>query len=115
MDAPGNNNLVTAVSDMHCYATQDCDTRISFEIYGNKMGSILIGPSAPAIHVDARDDNARHIKPVITIYKGVSGSNQPSTIIAVDTAFTFDLPTINYPLVIQPTTMCRQTLQVTAR
>lgn len=90
-------SLLSAVKNMRCYATQDCDTRIDFRIYGQEMGSDMEYGFAPAINVTAYDPTSPNKVPVVRIYAGVPGNNQLPVQIASDTGFVVSFTDHNMP------------------
>lgn len=56
------------------YATQDCDTRVQFHIYGQPMGTIMTHEFAPAIHINVDDPTNLLDTPIIRIMAGNPGS-----------------------------------------
>lgn len=85
------NDFLAAVKDMHCYATQDCDTRVVFDIYGQNMGSIMKHDYAPAIHISVfNPTSAAQDTPIVKIMYGIAGNNVLYTQLVADTGFTMD-------------------------
>ncbi|MEP6677261.1 MAG: hypothetical protein ABJA78_19020, partial [Ferruginibacter sp.] len=77
VNAPALNSaaLLSAMRNRHFYATQDCDTRVSFTINNQPMGSIITGSDLPSISVYATDPTNAAAVPKIRIMYGVPGSN----------------------------------------
>jgi len=69
-----SSNFYTAMRNMNFYATQDCDTRLSFTVNNAIMGSEASGTTAPSININASDPTNPSAVPAIRIYKGVPGS-----------------------------------------
>lgn len=85
-----NNRLVTiapsissssfynAMLNRNFYATEDCDTRVTFTINNQLMGSIIASSQAPAISVYAIDPTNPTILPTIRLMYGIAGSGIPA-------------------------------------
>ena len=84
------NNFYTAMKARNFYATQDCDTKVSFTLNNQIMGSIVMGNSAPAISVYANDPTNPTFTPTIKIMYGIAGSNILPIQIASATANTLN-------------------------
>jgi hypothetical protein len=68
-------NFYTAMKGRNFYATEDCDTRISFTLNNQIMGSNFSGNSSPAINVYATDPTNPTLTPTIKLMFGIAGSN----------------------------------------
>ena len=77
INAPALNTseLLSAMRNRHFYATEDCDTRVSFTINNQPMGSIITGTDAPSISVYATDPTNNTAIPKIRIMYGIPGNN----------------------------------------
>jgi hypothetical protein len=68
-------NFYTAMRGRNFYATEDCDTKISFTLNNQIMGSNFSGNSSPAINVYATDPTNPSLIPTIKLMFGIAGSN----------------------------------------
>ncbi len=68
-------NFYTAMRGRNFYATEDCDTRISFTLNNQIMGSNFSGNTSPAINVYATDPTNPSLIPTIKLMFGIAGSN----------------------------------------
>jgi len=74
------SNLLAAFRARRFYATQDIDTRISFTLNNEVMGSIISGSSAPSISITASDPTApANATKSIKIMYGIPGSGVSPT------------------------------------
>ncbi len=90
--ALSEQNLLQSVKQKHCYATQDCDTRVSIKIQGAKMGDSITHGFAPAISISVVDPtNITAMVPVIKLMSGKPGSNILPVAIASETGFSLNL------------------------
>jgi hypothetical protein len=67
-------DIISALRNMHFYATQDCDTRVDFTINTHIMGSIFTDRNAPIIAVNLTDATTSLSSAVINLMYGVPGS-----------------------------------------
>ncbi|HTN46948.1 MAG TPA: T9SS type A sorting domain-containing protein [Flavipsychrobacter sp.] len=67
-------DFMQAMRNLQFYATQDCDTRATIRIYGQQMGSKIMHPYAPAIHISAEDPTNATAIPSIKLMYGKPGS-----------------------------------------
>ncbi len=63
-----------AMKARHFYASEDCDTRVSFNLNAQLMGSVFTGNSEPAITIYANDPTSPGAVPKIRLMMGVPGS-----------------------------------------
>ncbi len=70
-----NNAFLSAMKNRNFYATQDCDTRVTFTINNQRMGSIISGTGFPAMSIYVTDPTNASSIPKIRIMYGVPGSN----------------------------------------
>jgi hypothetical protein len=67
-------DIISAMRNMHFYATQDCDTKVDFTINTHIMGSIFTDRNAPIINVNLTDGSTVLTGAVINLMYGVPGS-----------------------------------------
>jgi hypothetical protein len=67
-------DIISALRNMHFYATQDCDSKIDFTINTHIMGSIFTDRNAPIIAVNLTDATTSVSSAVINLMFGVPGS-----------------------------------------
>jgi hypothetical protein len=67
-------DIISALRNMHFYATQDCDTKVDFTINTHIMGSIFTDRNAPIIAVNLTDATTSVSSAVINLMYGVPGS-----------------------------------------
>ncbi len=74
--APSLNktNFFAAMKQMHFYASDDWNTKLSFTMNGNIMGSVLSGTGAPTFNIIHNDGNGEQAS-TIRIYKGYSNTS----------------------------------------
>jgi trimeric autotransporter adhesin len=77
-------NIVSAIRNMHFYATQDCDSKVNFTINTKILGSIFTDRYAPNIAVTLTDATTTTSSAKITLWYGVPGSGVLPT--AIDSA-----------------------------
>ncbi|MBN8836388.1 MAG: hypothetical protein J0I09_03965 [Sphingobacteriia bacterium] len=75
-------DLFAALKARRFYATEDMDTRISFTLNNQVMGSIFSGSSLPSINISANDPTSPGAVPLIKLMKGVPGSGIAATQVA---------------------------------
>jgi hypothetical protein len=82
--APSLNtaSFYNAMRQRNFYATEDCDTRVSFTLNNAIMGSELTGSSSPAININVSDPTAQTNTATIKIMKGIPGSGTDATEVA---------------------------------
>ncbi len=68
-------DIVSAMRNMHFYATQDCDSKVDFTINTKIMGSFVTDRFAPNIAVTLSDGTTSTATAVIRVMYGVPGSN----------------------------------------
>ncbi|MEO7265584.1 MAG: T9SS type A sorting domain-containing protein, partial [Ferruginibacter sp.] len=66
--------IVKAMRNMHFYATQDCDTKVDFNINTRIMGSSFVDRYAPIISVSLTDATTPTTNAIIRVMFGVPGS-----------------------------------------
>ncbi len=66
--------LISAVRNMHFYATQDCDSKVDFTINTKIMGTILTDRFSPNIAVTLTDATTTTSAAVIRVMYGIPGS-----------------------------------------
>jgi hypothetical protein len=71
--------IISAMRNMHFYATQDCDTKVDFSINTNMMGSIVTDRYAPVISATLTDATTSLSSAVIRLMYGVPGSGATAT------------------------------------
>jgi len=81
-------DFFAALKSRHFYATEDCDTRVSFMLNNQQMGSILSGSNVPGISVYALDPTNASSVPSIKLMYGIPGSNILPVQIASANAYT---------------------------
>lgn len=69
-----NSDFLSAVKNRRFYASHDCDTRASFALNNQMMGSIFTGTTAPAISINVTDPTNAVTTPKIRLMYGVPGS-----------------------------------------
>ena len=67
-------DIISALRNMHFYATQDCDTKVDFTINTHIMGSIVTDRNAPVISVNLTDASTIVSSAVINLMYGAPGS-----------------------------------------
>jgi trimeric autotransporter adhesin len=77
-----NSSFFTAMRNRNFYATEDCDTRISFTVNNSIMGSEINGTTAPAINVNVTDPTSPNAATSIKLMKGTPGSGIDATEVA---------------------------------
>jgi hypothetical protein len=92
-----SNDFYSAMRSRNFYATEDCDTKVVFNLNNKKLGSITTDTLAPAISVYAYDHTNPGFTPTIKLMYGVSGSGINPTQIYSTSGNTlnytdFDLP-----------------------
>ena len=78
------SSIISAMRNMHFYATQDCDTKVDFTINTNIVGSVFTDRFAPNISVILSDASTSLSSAVIRVMYGVPGSG--TTAIKIDSA-----------------------------
>lgn len=73
-----SNNFYNAMLNRNFYATEDCDTRVTFTINNQLMGSIISNAQAPAISAFAIDPTNPTFIPTIRLMYGIAGSGVPA-------------------------------------
>jgi trimeric autotransporter adhesin len=76
--------IVSAIRNMHFYATQDCDSKVDFTINTKILGSIFTDKYAPNIAVTLTDATTTTSSAKIILWHGISGSG--SLPVAIDSA-----------------------------
>ncbi len=66
--------IISAIRNMHFYATQDCDSKVDFTINTRIMGNIFTDRYAPNIAVTLTDATTSTATAVIRVMYGVPGS-----------------------------------------
>ena len=89
--------IIKAMRNMHFYATQDCDSKVTFTINSKMMGSILTDRNAPAISINLSDATTATSSAVINIMFGVPGSGVLPVKISSGTGSTFNYIDNNLP------------------
>ena len=70
-----HTDFFTAIRNRNFYATQDCDTRISFMLNNEIMGSDFSGAANPSININVTDPSNTSAIANIKIMKGTPGSS----------------------------------------
>ncbi|GMV77057.1 MAG: hypothetical protein AMXMBFR79_01930 [Chitinophagaceae bacterium] len=83
-----SNNFYSAMRNRNFYATEDCDTKVTFNINNALMGSIISSTNAPAISVNAYDPTNPSFIPTIKLMYGIAGSGVNATQIATINSYT---------------------------
>ena len=78
------SSIVSAIRNMHFYATQDCDIKVDFTINTKIVGCVFSDRSAPNISVILTDASTSLSSAVIRVMYGVPGSG--ATAIKIDSA-----------------------------
>ncbi len=81
-------DFFAALKSRHFYATEDCDTRVSFMVNNQQMGSIVSSSNVPGISIYALDPTNASATPSIKLMYGVPGSNILPVQIASANAYT---------------------------
>ena len=68
------NNLIAAIKARRFYATQDMDTRVTYTINNNPMGSIISAGTAPVISAGVTDPTTPTGTRTIKLMYGIPGS-----------------------------------------
>jgi len=68
-------DIISAMRNMHFYATQDCDSKVDFTVNTKIMGSTVSDRFAPNIAVTLTDATTTTATAVIRVMYGVPGSN----------------------------------------
>ncbi len=92
------NDFYAAMRARHFYATQDCDTRISFTLNNEIMGSDITGTNAPAITINVADPTNATTVGTIKIFKGVPGSGSDATEVFSQVANNVSFTDVNLPV-----------------
>ena len=66
--------IVSAMRNMHFYATQDCDSKVDFTLNTKIMGSTVLDRFAPIITVSLTDATTSTSSAIIRVMYGVPGS-----------------------------------------
>jgi hypothetical protein len=82
------NNLIAAIKARRFYATQDMDTRVTYTINNNPMGSIITGGTAPIISAGVTDPTSPTATRTIRLMYGIPGSGVLATQLASSTTGT---------------------------
>jgi hypothetical protein len=86
-------NLIAAMRARRFYATEDMDTKVTFTINNQVMGSITSGNTAPTISISVIDPTApAGASKIIKLMYGIPGSGVAPTILTSNTSST----TLNY-------------------
>lgn len=67
------NNIITAMQEMHFYASDDWNAKIDFNLNGHMMGTICKGGTFPIINVTHQDEDGE-LADSIKIWKGYKNS-----------------------------------------
>jgi hypothetical protein len=67
-------DFLASVKARRFYATHDCDTKVSFTLNNQMMGSIATGSTAPAISIYVTDPTNPGATPLIRLMYGIAGS-----------------------------------------
>ena len=72
------SDLVSAIKALRFYASNDCNARVDFKLYGNVMGSSITRAGLPSITISATDPDVGDGVDSIFIYGGKVGSSAVS-------------------------------------
>lgn len=67
-------DIISAMRNMHFYATQDCDSKVDFSVNTFSMGSVVTDRYAPAISVTLTDASTTTSNAIIRLMYGQPGS-----------------------------------------
>jgi len=67
-------DIISAMRNMHFYATQDCDTKVDFTINTKMMGTIFTDRGSPMISVALTDATTNLSSTIIRVMSGIPGS-----------------------------------------
>lgn len=74
-------DFMQAMRERHFYATQDCDAKVTFQVYQEQMGSIVTHAFAPALALYVSDSTDATTIPEIKLMRGTPGSGALATVI----------------------------------
>ncbi|MFP5042832.1 T9SS type A sorting domain-containing protein [Parasediminibacterium sp. JCM 36343] len=89
--------MLSALKARHFYATEDCDTRVTFTLNNQQMGNIFTGTTPPAMSVYAIDPTNTAAVPKIIVMYGIPGSGVSPVMVDSATGYIFNLTDINLP------------------
>lgn len=95
--APNNTKtaFLTSMKNRRFYATQNCNTKVEFAIYGQTMGSIFSHAFAPAINVYAIDPANPNTVPEIKLMFGIPGSGLAASALLSINAYQLSFTDVN--------------------
>lgn len=90
-------DLLLSIKNRHFYATHDCDTKASFTLNNQQMGSIISGSTPPAISIYVFDPTRPSAVPNIKLMYGVPGSQISAIVLDSVNGNTFNYTDYSMP------------------